>query len=287
MSNPYLEMVQRFEGLLSDGLAYPLGGIPACAHPETTADTPRALFFAPHPDDECIMGGLLLRLLRESGMRVVNVAVTQGSNPDRQAARYEELQNACDYLGFDLVQTVENGLEKVNLKGREADPERWKQSVAVTADILREHQPRVIFFPHKTDWNSTHIGTHHLVTEALAQQDASFSCYTVETEFWGAMDDPNLMVQSSAGDVADLMAATSFHVKEVERNPYHLNQPSWMNDNVRRGAELVGGQGGDAPKMTFCTLFRLRRWANGSLEKFYEGGRILTCQDDPATLFND
>ena len=66
-------------------------------------DAPRALIFSPHPDDECIIGGLALRLMREAGMRVVNVAVTQGSNKARQAARLEELRAACDYLGFDLV----------------------------------------------------------------------------------------------------------------------------------------------------------------------------------------
>ena len=36
-------------------------------------------------------------------MRVVNVAVTQGSNKARQAARLGRAAAACDYLGFDLV----------------------------------------------------------------------------------------------------------------------------------------------------------------------------------------
>ena len=48
-----------------------------------------------------------------------------------------------------------------------------------------------------------------------------------------------------------------------ERNPYHLLVPAWMQDNVRRGGELVGGQGGAAPDFTFCTLYRLRRWRDG------------------------
>ncbi len=47
------------------------------------------------------------------------------------------------------------------------------------------------------DWNSTHIGTHYLLVDALARQASGFACHVVETEFWGAMATPNLMVESS------------------------------------------------------------------------------------------
>ena len=68
--------------------------------------------------------------------------------------------------------------------------------------LLAEHQPSIIFFPHDDDWNQTHLGVHHLLVEALAA--SGLACLTVETEFWGAMDAPNFMVESSAADVADL-----------------------------------------------------------------------------------
>jgi len=61
-------------------------------------NAPRVLIFSPHPDDECITGGLALRLLREAKWNVVNVAVTLGSDRVRQAARRRELQNACAAL---------------------------------------------------------------------------------------------------------------------------------------------------------------------------------------------
>ena len=153
------------------------------------------------------------------------------------------------------------------------------------AGILAEQQPAVVFFPHDTDWNSTHIGTHHLLVDALARQAPTFTCHVVETEFWGAMATPNLMVESSVDDLAEMMTALSFHVGEVQRNPYHLLVPAWMQDNVRRGGELVGGQGGAAPDFTFCTLYRLRRWENGRLEKTFEGGRNLPASVNAATVF--
>lgn len=282
--NPYLDLVRQTAALRDTGRQLPLGDIPA--PPRVTLDpgAPKALIFSPHPDDECIIGGLALRLLRESKWRVVNVAVTQGSNKERQAGRYAELRNACDYLQFDLVPTAPNGLEKINPKTRSGDPDHWAACVDTVARILLQHQPRVVFCPHELDWNSSHIGTHYLVTDALKKLPAGFTCHVVETEFWGQMPTPNLMVESSPEDVADLIAACSFHVGEVRRNPYHLSQTAWMQDNVRRGGELVGGQGGAAPDYLFATLYRLRRWQSGQLLKCQEGGRNLGAKDLPTAL---
>jgi LmbE family N-acetylglucosaminyl deacetylase len=283
--HPYRQLVADAARQRDLGRSLPLGGFPPCPRVALPPDAPRVLLFSPHPDDECIVGGLALRLLRESQWRVVNVAVTQGSRKDRQAGRLEELRHACDFLQFDLVTTIPGGLEKINPKTRAADPAHWATAVAVIARILAEHRPRVLLFPHELDWNSSHIGTHFLVVDALKTLPADFDCFTVETEFWGQMPTPNLMVESPADDVADLMAACSFHVGEVQRNPYHLSQTAWMQDNVRRGGELVGGQGGAAPDYLFATLYRLRRWQDGDFLKFYEGGRNLGATANPASLF--
>jgi LmbE family N-acetylglucosaminyl deacetylase len=283
--NPYKQFVADSVRTVTEARRLPLGGFPPAVRPTLAVDAPKALFFAPHPDDECISGALALRVFREAKLNLVNIAITQGGKKDRQAERYRELENACRFIGFGLQQTAPSGLEKVTPKTRQNEPSLWAGMVKVIADILRQHQPRVIFFPHDGDWNSTHIGTHFLVTDALKQLPPSFECYTVETEFWGAMDDPNLMVEVSAEDVADLIAATSFHVGEVNRNPYHLSLPAWMMDNVRRGAELVGGQGGAAPDFAFAALYRLRKRAQGKLVKFYEGGKLLPANVSAGTLF--
>jgi LmbE family N-acetylglucosaminyl deacetylase len=282
--NPYYRYVSELARLIREGRGFPLGGFPIPPKRSNTSDAAPALIFSPHPDDECIIGGLALRLMREAGMRVINVAVTQGSNPARQAARLAELRDACSYLGFELLQTASRGLENINLNARTTGSSTWRASVDIIATILAEHRPPIVFFPHEADWNSTHIGTHHLLVDALARLPSEFSCYVVETEFWGAMATPNLMVESSVTDLADMMTALSFHVGEVQRNPYHLLVPAWMQDNVRRGGELVGGQGGAAPDFVFCTLYRLRRWRSGQLEAVYTGGRNLPADVNAATL---
>jgi LmbE family N-acetylglucosaminyl deacetylase len=283
--NPYLKFVTDCQRVVSEARSFPLGGFAPLPRSPLPPNAPKALFFAPHPDDETISGALALRLAREAGMDVIDVAVTQGSRKERQAGRFAELQNACRYLGYGLQATGPCGLEKVTAQTRQSDPPFWAGMVKVIADILQQHQPRVVFFPHERDWNGTHIGTHYLVMDALRQVPASFGCFVIETEFWGAMDDPNLMVEVSANDVADLIAATTFHVGEVQRNPYHLSLPAWLMDNVRRGAEIVGGQGGAAPDFSFAALCRLRKWSQGALTKFYEGGRMLPAKVSAQTLF--
>lgn len=284
--NPYRHFVTEFSRLKAEGKNLPLGGLAACVKPSLESGAPKALIFSPHPDDECIIGGLALRLLREARMNVINVAVTQGSNRARQEERWHELKGACDFLGFGLIGTQPGGLEKVSRKGREQDPANWAHAVGIVAAILAEHRPRVVFLPHEFDWNSSHIGTHDLVLEALARLSAEFGCDLVETEFWGQMTAPNLMVELTETDVADLVAATSFHVGEVNRNPYHLLLPAWLMDNVRLGGELVGGQGGAVPDFPFATLYRVSRWRAGKIEQAIDGGRILPASENPAGIFS-
>ncbi len=284
--NPYQEFVSTYARLAREGRGYPLGQFPAPRRAPVQAGAPVVMIFSPHPDDEVIIGGLAVRLMREAGWRVVNVAVTQGSRKERQQGRLEELRRCCEYMGFELVQTAASGLERINPKTREQDAAHWGRCVARTAEILSEHRPRAILFPHDQDWNSTHVGTHHLVVDALRQLGDRFDCHTVETEFWGAMATPNLMVELSEEHLADMITALTFHVGEVERNPYHLSLPAWMVDNVRRGAELVGGQGGASPEFLFATLYRLRRWAGGGWTRVYDGGRNFGCSESLTTLFS-
>jgi LmbE family N-acetylglucosaminyl deacetylase len=272
--NPYSHFVSEFVRVAREGADCPLGGIAPAPRQTPPPDAPTALLFSPHPDDESITGGLALRLLRECGWKVVNVAVTLGSKPESRAARLEELKGACGFLGFDLLPAAPGGLENVSASNRAAHPGPWSESVATIAGILRARRPKAVFFPHESDRNSTHIGTHWLVMDALPQVEG-LSCFLVETEFWGQMASPNWLVEYSAQDVADLVAAISFHVGEVKRNPYHLRLPAWLHDNVRRGAEWVGGQGGAAPDFVFAQLFRLRQWRSGRIEPCSAGGRAL------------
>jgi LmbE family N-acetylglucosaminyl deacetylase len=284
MSHPYRRFVDDLVALERAGRALPLGGLPTPLRPPAVADERTALLLAPHPDDECITGGLALRLQRQAGLKVVAVPVTLGSLPSRRAGRLAEARAACAFLAFDLQLAAPDGLERIGAATRSQDPPHWQAAVRAVADLIARVQPAALFFPHAEDWNSTHVGTHQLALDALAAQEPGFTCLTVETEYWANMRAPNLLVESSAEDVADLVAAVSCYAGEVRRNPFHLRLPPWMQDNVRRGGEVVGGQGGAAPAYDFATLYRVGRWQGGHLDPFTGPGRLLAATDDPTAL---
>lgn len=277
MNNPYLEFIRQMESLVKTAGALPRGGMNPCPRAEILPEAPKVLLFSPHPDDECITGALPLRLMREAGARIINMPVTFGSNAARQAERAEELENACAFLGWSNCVAA----RRFAAQGADQFLSLEKSDVV---EILKTVQPTVIFVPHSKDWNSRHIATHFLVMDALAQMPPEFSCTVIETEYWHAIENPNLMVEADAQTVADLVAAISFHVKEVARNPYHLLLPAWMQDNVRRGGELVGGQGGAVPDFSFAALYRLRRWHAGKLNDVLAEGRMISMTTDLKTL---
>lgn len=283
--NPYGEMVAGHARWLREGKQGPLGGFLPERNWSRAGAGSVVMIFSPHPDDECIVGGLPIRLQRECGWHVVNVAVTQGSRRDRQAERLVELQGACDYLGFGLETIGAQGLEKVTPQAREADPAGWREKVAPIREVLLKHRPRAILFPHDQDWNGTHIGVHHLVMDALRELGGGFGTTLVETEFWGQNYRPNLLVEIPEGVLTDLITALTFHVGEVRRNPYHLTLPAWMINSVRLGGETVGGQGAAPPDFPFGTVYRLRRWTEGRVADAYAGGRVVTAGEDPSVLF--
>lgn len=219
----------------------------AAAAPEAAPG--HCLIFAPHPDDECIVGALPLRLRQEAGWRVSNVAVTLGSNAERREARWAELLDACGVLGFGCIRIGEDGLSDVR-----ADAVQPEQVQALAA-LLAEHRPALVLAPHALDDNPSHRGVHQLVVAAIAA--AKLDTVLALTEFWSTQAAPNALVESNIADTARLIAALERHAGEIARNPYHLRLPAFLADAVRRGGELLLGAGEAPPDFAFATLYRL------------------------------
>lgn len=278
--NPYQNLVEQIAALVENGGDLPLGDFPIPDHSTVADDAAVAMIFSPHPDDECIIGGLPLRLQRENGYRVINVAVTQGSHPERQIPRLEELIPACKYLNFELVQTDPRGLSKIKPDVRENDPGYWENAVSIIKNLLQTHKPKIVLFPHELDQNSGHVGVNLLIHDALKLCDESVSPVICETEFWSPMRDPNLLLEIPSQELTDMLTALSFHVGEVKRNPYHVRTPMWMVDNVRRGGEIVGKQGGTPPDFTYGVIYRLSHWKENQKIDLLNEGIFLSASDD-------
>lgn len=251
--------------------------------PAPAADAPVALIFSPHPDDESLVGGLAWRLRRAHGWRVLNVAVTLGSRVDRRAARWDEARRSCACLGFELVSPVGRpglSLERITPQARRRDPAHWLDAVESVAALLRRWRPRLIQAPHAADGHDAHIGTHHLVCDALRRCGTGFRTQVAWSEYWSTQLRPGLMVELSDADVARLMQATALHTGEVARHPYHLSLPAWLIDGARRGAERVGRPGSPAQAIAFAALYGWHRWDGRRLRRLPP--RIVRHGDDLA-----
>lgn len=220
---------------------------------------PVVVLCSPHPDDEMLTGAFPLRLRREHGARVINLAVTLGSDQSRQAARWLELTAACGVAGFECRPLAMPS--SFDLKAGEHGP-GWRMVVETLAGLLAGLSPDLVFLPHGEDHHPAHVATHRLVTAALAlfTFPGKNSLVAVETEYWRPMAAPNLLVGLDAHDVAWQLEALSCHRGEIERNPYHLTQPARMMDTVRRGAELVKTRRTARPGFLFGELYRVSRW---------------------------
>ncbi|HEV2380514.1 MAG TPA: PIG-L family deacetylase [Terriglobia bacterium] len=266
----WLGYVSRMVQTVDSARGAALGPAPAPPVPPvvSASETQGAnvLFCAPHPDDECLSAALGSRLRLEAGARVTNIAITLGSDPAQRPRRRRELVSAHQVLGFELLIPTEpgaasaDGFEDVHLSGRDSHPEAWAKRVGALAEIFDSTEPEAVFAPHEEDFNSTHIGTHELVSEALdaylarhPESDVLF----IETEFWHQLADPNLMVGITPELAAVQIVAAAEHGGEMTRMPYHLLHPCRLMDNVRRGSEVVGGQGAAVQPFVFAELYRV------------------------------
>lgn len=219
----------------------------------------KIVFCAPHPDDEALSGALALRLHLESGALVTNVAITLGRDRTQQERRLREIESACHALDFHLiVPQPPRGFEEVNEVAREQHPAAWAAKVEILAGIFDREKPDVVFAPHVHDFNTTHIGTHHLVVEALGahlERSQRGPALLVETDLWHQIERPNLMVGLTPELVARQLVGVCEHGGEMRRNPYHLLHLCRLMDNVRRGSEVVGGQGAVAQKFPLAEIY--------------------------------
>lgn len=226
------------------------------------------MILSPHPDDESIMGSLALRLGLENNAHIINIAITLGSNKERQQSRVQELTNACELLQMDC--------EYLN--------EDWKIKEKELKSLIQKFQPQLIIAPHEKDFHPAHIKTGKLLKKVLLVLKKE-SILIAWSEFWGQMAKPNILVEVPNEIVELQMNALQMHIGEVSRNPYHLRLPAWMMDNVRRGSEVIGGKGSLSGEMAFGVLYKCQLYKNGKFTNPKLPHAFLSNETDLAQMF--
>lgn len=256
-----MEFTQFIQNLSSSFPSYPL--VQKSSLPFTI------LILSPHPDDEAIIGSLPLRLMHENNAHIINVAVTLGSKKERQKARLKELQNSCHFLEMEL----------------DVLSDAWPTKARELKSLIQKYQPHLILAPHLGDQHPTHIKTGKLLKKVL--KNYKIKTLIAWTEFWGAMDKPNCLVEVPNEILELQMKALVMHTGEIARNPYHLRLPAWMMDNVRRGGEIISNVGGDVPTMPFGVIYNLQLFKNGRFLKVKLPTPFLSSLADLGQIFNE
>ncbi|HEX5483667.1 MAG TPA: hypothetical protein VFZ08_13675, partial [Terriglobia bacterium] len=170
------------------------------------------------------------------------------------------------------------GFDRITEEARKGQPEEWKSKVETLREIFDREKPDAVLTPHGQDFNSTHVGTHSLVVEALGQHlDLSRRgpVLLIEAEFWHQIERPNLMVGLTPELVAAQLVGIAEHGDEMRRNPYHLLHPCRLMDNVRRGSEVVGGQGAKARDFAFAEIYNVAFMKGREVIPARPGGLIV------------
>lgn len=261
MKTGEMDFTQYLQSISSPFQSHPL--IPKTSIPFSV------LILSPHPDDESIIGSLPLRLMHENNAHVINVAITLGSKKERQKARLKELQSACTHLDMDLDVLSDD----------------WTVKARELKSLIQKYQPQLILAPHLKDHHPTHIKTGKLLEKVLKSLKAN--TLVAWTEFWGAMDKPNCLVEVPQEILLLQMQALAMHVGEVSRNPYHLRLPAWMMDNVRRGGEVISNVGGEVPTMPFGVIYHLQKVKTGKFSEAKLPTPFLSTLADVGQIFSE
>jgi LmbE family N-acetylglucosaminyl deacetylase len=227
------------------------------------------MIVSPHPDDECITSSLALRLMHENNAQVINVAVTLGSNKNRQKSRLKELSAACKFLEFELDLLSED----------------WKLKLKELRSLIAKYRPQLILAPHLKDHHPTHIRTGKLLQQAL--KTSKLKTLVAWTEFWAPIEKPNCLVDVPPEIILIQMQGLCFHEGEILRNPYHLRLPAWMMDNVRRGGEIINHPGSDVPTAAFGVLYKIEIFKNDRFTKVDLPTNFLSSFADIGQIFNE
>jgi LmbE family N-acetylglucosaminyl deacetylase len=152
------------------------------------ADRPRALVFAPHPDDEVLgCGGTIARKVRE-GAHVRVVFMTDGAASHRGLIEPEELVRmrrseahaAGAALGLTAAHLVFLDFPDHDLASFRA------QAVERVAALLREDAPQEIYVPHHGDRLPDHVDTFDVVNRALASVESELEVFEYPIWLWNA-----------------------------------------------------------------------------------------------------
>jgi LmbE family N-acetylglucosaminyl deacetylase len=196
------------------------------------------LHLAPHPDDEAIGAGATLLALRDTGHRVINLAVTLGSDERERPRRLREVETACQRAGFELV---------VHDPGRDL-------AAAVRA-LIAECGAGVVVAPSPHDGHPRHEAVGRAARDAVeAGGGADPPPRLWLWGLWADLPRPTLYHGFDEVLMRQTMHVLEAHAGELARNDYGDLLRARATANRVLGAERVFGWGAGRRDQPFAEL---------------------------------
>jgi LmbE family N-acetylglucosaminyl deacetylase len=199
----------------------------------------RTLVLAPHPDDESLGCGSLIRRLRDAGAAVRIVIATDGAQSHQSAAlsqtklvalRHGEALDACASLGVGPDQVVFLDLPDAGLTAQAA---ALRQRVLA---LIGEFEPEQVLYPSPIDSHPDHRALAGVVETLKAQGQLACPAYGYPVWFWKfsswkrpwpmlqALKGVRLVKASAEGMLDAKRAAIAAHRSQFENL---LDEPGW------------------------------------------------------------
>jgi LmbE family N-acetylglucosaminyl deacetylase len=207
------------------------------------------LHLAPHPDDEAIAAAATLLALRDSGHRVINLAVSLGRREQRTRRR-RELAEACRRADFELV------IHRPPLDISSGDDRSVAQRklTATVESMIADRKVDLVVAP------SPHDGHYGHEAVGRAARDAVFATPEARAPrlwLWGLWADlpwPTLYHGFDDVVMARAVHVLEAHEGELARNDYRDVLRGRATANRVLGSERVFGWGSESRSQPLAEL---------------------------------
>ena len=214
----------------------------------------RILVFAPHPDDETLGCGGLMRKAKAAGAEVFVQFLTVGDTADQSPRgfstaqeRYTEIKKVADHFCWDDWHMALPG-DKYHLRLDALPRVELNQLIERESPLsISNLRPTVVIAPHRTSYNQDHQVTAETVHTALRPSNTRLRhhprlvlAYEEAADQWRAepVEPPNLVVELEEEELEAKLHGMELYGSQSHEHPHTRSNPTLRSLAVLRGMQI-------------------------------------------------
>ena len=210
----------------------------------------RLLIVSPHPDDEILGCGGLIKRIKDQGGKVYVLFLTVGDTQEYSKRgisngheRISEIEKVAKFLKYDDYQILFEG----NTFHLRLDSIPQIELISKIEESLNRIKPTIIAFPQFQDYNQDHRTTAQAVITATRPAPPEFKSFqplvlayeSVSVASWaqGQIDNPNFFVKLSEDELSFKLKALGMYKSQVRKGAHPRSLKSLGNLARYRGVQ--------------------------------------------------